>query len=94
MPQSVHLMKGGCQNIVFVLCNAGLCKYKKSTSNESTVELFTQIILIQGGRCWGTAGPAVPERSGSSPKGRTPNIRYFVAKLSIVAIYALFEWPP
>ena len=48
----------------------------------------------QGGRCWGTAGPAVPERSGSSPKGRTSNIRYFVAKLSIVAIYALFEWPP
>ena len=26
----------------------------------------------QGGRCWGTAGPAVPERSGSSPKGRPP----------------------
>ena len=25
---------------------------------------------------------------------RTPNIRYFVAKLSIVAIYALFERPP
>ena len=28
------------------------------------------------------------------PKGRTPNIRYFVAKLGIVAIYALYEWPP
>ena len=39
----------------------------------------------QGGRCWGTAQPAVHERSGSSTKGRTPNIRYFVAKLSIVA---------
>ena len=32
--------------------------------------------------------------SGSSTKGRTPNIRYFVAKLSIVAIYALYERPP
>ena len=31
------------------------------------------------------------QRSGSSPKGGTPNICYFVAKLSIVAIYALFE---
>ena len=29
-----------------------------------------------------------PERSGSSTN---PNIRYFVAKLSIVAIYAPFE---
>ena len=31
--------------------------------------------------------PGVTERSGSSTTGRTPNIRYFVAKLSIVAIY-------
>ena len=44
----------------------------------------------QGGRFWGTAVPAVHRRSGSSPKGRTPNISYFVAKLSIVAIHALF----
>ena len=29
--------------------------------------------------------------SYSSMKGRTPNIRYSVAKLSIVAIYSLFE---
>ena len=29
--------------------------------------------IAQDGRCWVTAGPAVPERSGSSPKGRTPN---------------------
>ena len=36
------------------------------------------------------ARAALTERSGSSTKGRT-NIRYFVAKLSIVAIYALFE---
>ena len=42
-------------------------------------------------KCWGNAGTAFPERSGSFTKGRTPNIRYFVAKLSIVAIYALFE---
>ena len=47
--------------------------------------------LIQGGRCFGTLGPAVTERSGSSTKGRTPDIRYFVAKLSIVAIYKLFK---
>ena len=45
----------------------------------------------QGGTCWGSAGAALHERSGSSTKGRTPNIRYFVAKLSIVAIYELFE---
>ena len=31
--------------------------------------------------------PAVTEKSGSSTAGRTPDIRYFVAKLSIVAIY-------
>ena len=37
------------------------------------------------------ARAALTERSGSSTKGRTPNIRYFVAKPSIVAIYALFE---
>ena len=36
-------------------------------------------------------GAALPERSGSSTKGRTSNIRYFVAKPSIVAIHALFE---
>ena len=58
------------------------------------VFVYMCLCVFQGGRCWGTAGPAVPERSGSSPKGRTPNIRYFVAKLSIVAIYALYEWPP
>ena len=44
------------------------------------------------GQVWpDVAQPAVTERSGSSTKGRTPNIRYFVAKLSIVAFYALFE---
>ena len=43
----------------------------------------------QGGRSWGTAGPAVHDRSGSSTKGRTPNIRYFVTYF--VAIYALVE---
>ena len=37
------------------------------------------------------ARAALTERSGSSTKGRTPNIRYFVAKLSIVAIYTFFE---
>ena len=35
------------------------------------------------------ARPVVTDRSGSSTKGRNPNIGYFVAKLSIVAIYAL-----
>ena len=40
----------------------------------------------------------VAKRSGSSPKGSTPNIHYFAAKpkaysiaYSIVAIYVLFE---
>ena len=37
------------------------------------------------------ARAAFTERSGSSTKGRTPNIRYSVAKLTIVAIYTLFE---
>ena len=37
------------------------------------------------------ARAALTERSGSFRKGRTPNIRYFVTKLSIVAIYVLFE---
>ena len=47
--------------------------------------------LAQGGRCCASVRAALTERSGSSTKGRTPNIRYFVAKLSNVAIYALFE---
>ena len=34
------------------------------------------------------------ERSESSTKGMTPNIRYLFAKLSIVAIYALYERAP
>ena len=42
--------------------------------------------LAQGGRYWGTEVPALHERSGSSTKRRTPNIRYFVAKLSIVTV--------
>ena len=36
---------------------------------------------MQGGRSWGVAVGALPERSGSSTKGRIPNIRYFGAKL-------------
>ena len=47
-------------------------------------------IGIQGGTCCVSARAALTERSGSSTKGRTPNIRYFVAKPSIVAIYVLF----
>ena len=46
---------------------------------------------FKGGICWGSAGTALHEWSGSSTKGRTPNIRYFVAKLIIVAIYTPFE---
>ena len=37
------------------------------------------------------ARAALTEWSGSSTNGRTPNIRYFVTKLSIVAMYAFFE---
>ena len=44
-----------------------------------------------GGSVPEVAQPAVTKRPGSSRKRRTPNIRYFVAKLSIVAIYTLFE---
>ena len=45
----------------------------------------------QGGRNWGSVGATLSERAGSSPKGRTANIRYFVAKRSILPIYAFFE---
>ena len=41
-----------------------------------------------GGSVPEVAQPAVTKRPGSSRKRRTPNIRYFVAKPSIVAIYA------
>ena len=37
------------------------------------------------------ARAALTERLGSSTKGRTPNIRYFVEKLSIVVIYELLK---
>ena len=37
------------------------------------------------------ARAVLTEWSGSSTNGRTPNIRYFVTKLSIVAMYAFFE---
>ena len=43
------------------------------------------------GRVAQVARAALTERTGSSTKGRTPNICYFVTKPSIVAIYALFE---
>ena len=49
------------------------------------------VCVCQGGRCCASVRAALTERSRSSTKGRTHNIRYFVAKLSIVAIYALFE---
>ena len=45
----------------------------------------------QGGRGWGSVIATLSQRAGSSPKGCTPNIYYFVAKRSIVAIYKLFE---
>ena len=66
--------------------------FEKGILSNFSFWSFTQIsIKRQGGRSWGTAGPPVHERSGSSTKGRTPNIRYLVAKLRIVMIYALFE---
>ena len=52
---------------------------------------FENAAKFQGGTCCASVRAALTERSGSSTKGRTPNIRYFVAKLSIVRIYALFE---
>ena len=52
------------------------------------------LLAVQGGRCCASTQAVLTEKSGSSTKGRTPNIRYFVAKLSIVAIYAFFERLP
>ena len=49
------------------------------------------MIVVQGGRSCASVRAALTERSRSSTKGRTPNICYFVAKLSIVAIYALLK---
>ena len=46
---------------------------------------------LRADRVADVARAALTERSGSSTKGRTPNIRYVVAKLCIVAIYVLFE---
>ena len=46
---------------------------------------------LHGSRVPDVARAALTERSGSSTKGRTLNIRYFVAKLSIVAIYEFLE---
>ena len=60
-------------------------------AHADAIHFFKCVSDKQGGRCWGSAGAALHDRSGSSTTGRTPNIRYFVAKLGIVAIYALFE---
>ena len=54
-------------------------------------------VIVMGSFCGKVADvgvPAVHKKSGSATKGRTPNKRYFVAKLSIDAIYVLFERPP
>ena len=55
------------------------------------VHQATKMGMLVVTRVADVARAALTERSGSSAKGRTPNIRYFVAKLSIVAIYTLFE---
>ena len=60
-------------------------------SDYDIENILEGIYVWQGGTCCASARAALTERSGSSTKGRTPNIRYFVAKPSIVAIYALFE---
>ena len=67
------------------------CKITKYGPTYNLDVNYLPVCASQGGRCWGTAGPAVQERSGSSTKGKTPYLRYFVAKLSIVAIYTFFE---
>ena len=41
---------------------------------------FSVMEQEQGGRRYASVRAALTERSGSSSKGRTPNIRYFVAK--------------
>ena len=55
------------------------------------VHQATKMGMLVVTRVADVARAALTERSGSSAKGRTPNIRYFVAKLINVAIYALFE---
>ena len=80
--------------MIMVFSLKGLVVHAGGLVNDFLVLSMSTPSELQGGRCWGTAGPAVPARSVSSPKGRTPNIRYFVAKLSIVAIYSLYERPP
>ena len=68
--------------------NIFLLKYRmKGETLYSMVKEYE----FQGGRSCANARTAFTDRSGSSTTGRTPNIRYFVAKLGIVAIYALFE---
>ena len=62
-----------------------LQRYKSMERDSGSIK------VNQGGRCCGTVVTAVLERSGSSPKGRTLEIRYFVTKLRFVAIYALYE---
>ena len=79
---------------------AEIIEVKAAISNvvqqsDDVREVFRKHLLFgqpgQGGTCCASVRAALTERSGSSTKGRTPNIRYFVAKPSIVAIYALFE---
>ena len=54
--------------------------------------LNKSMLTIQYGICYNFILHCyLSARSGSSTKGRIPNIRYFVAKPSIVLIYAFFE---
>ena len=66
-------------------------EYGTPPACKTYTQLPTCLPTDQGGRCCASVRAALTERSGTSTKGRTPNIRYFVAKLSIVAIYVLFE---
>ena len=67
--------------VVLFVMRAGLTLNIKAATNKTIWE----------SRVADVARAALTKRSGSSTKGRTPNIRYFVAKLSIVAMYTLFE---
>ena len=55
-----------------------VCRSYLQKSRTLATHIFTH---GQGGRCWGTAGRAVDERSGSSTKGRPPTYAILLQNL-------------
>ena len=63
------------------------CRICEKNCKKKTIWLCLNEFEISS-RVADVARAALTERSGSSTKGRTPNIRYFVAKLSIYDLHA------